>query len=219
MARPQKAVREQHLSETRQLLLEAAASEFAREGYVGANINHISSSAGFAKGTIYNYFPSKRALMVALINDIATSHIAFILEHVDQEDEPCRQLTRFFQAGFAFVERHPVQARVIINAVYGPDAEFKARVYQAYDRLFVLLIHDIIETGIAQGVFRPVDTDVTGALIMTVYLGSCSQLDADDKIWLDPEQVVAFILDGLRTGNRPSEENGGGSDGRDHLLA
>jgi hypothetical protein len=38
------------LAETRQRLLEAAASEFAREGYTGANINRISQAAGFAKG-------------------------------------------------------------------------------------------------------------------------------------------------------------------------
>lgn len=44
-------------------LLRTAAEHFAREGFEGASINRISLAAGFAKGTIYNYFPSKAALL------------------------------------------------------------------------------------------------------------------------------------------------------------
>ena len=56
MPRPPKNTREQVLNQTRQQLLQAAAEEFAGRGYSGANINRISLAAGFAKGTIYNYF-------------------------------------------------------------------------------------------------------------------------------------------------------------------
>jgi AcrR family transcriptional regulator len=55
--------RNQLKGETRRALLEAAALEFAREGYNGANINRISTAAGYAKGTIYNYFESTRSCM------------------------------------------------------------------------------------------------------------------------------------------------------------
>jgi len=193
------------LTKTRQQLLEAAAVEFAREGYAGANINRISRLAGFAKGTVYNYFTSKRALMLALIDGIAAAHIDFILQQVEPEEDPSRRLERFFSAGFAFVEHHPTHAQVIVNAVYGPDDEFKQQVYQAYDRLFTLIIQDIVGVGVAQGDFRPVDPDLTAALLMTIYLGSCSQLDSDGKIWLDSGQVVTFILEGLRQRDRPPD--------------
>jgi AcrR family transcriptional regulator len=208
MPRLRRDVKDKVMSETRQRLLEAAAVEFAREGYVGANINRISQTAGFAKGTIYNYFPSKRALMLALIDETAAAHIDFILEQVEPEGDPSPRLKRFFSAGFAFVEHHPAQARMIINAVYGPDEEFKQRVYQAYERLFTLIMQDILGAGIARGDFRPMDPDLTTALVMTIYLGSCSQLDVDGKIWLDPEQVVTFILEGLRQRDRPPGSGG-----------
>jgi AcrR family transcriptional regulator len=208
MPRPPRAVREDVLSETRGRLLEAAAVEFAREGYVGANINRISQAAGFAKGTIYNHFPSKRALMLTLIDEIAAAHVDFILQGVGLEEDPSQRLKRFFSAGFAFVEQHPAQARTIINVVYGPDDEFKQRVYQAYNRLFALIIQDIVGAGVAGGDFRPADPDVTAALLMTIYLGSCSQLDADGKIWLGPDQVVTFILEGLRGRDHLSEGEG-----------
>lgn len=52
MVRLKKTDCEQVLETNRQLLLEAAAGEFAREGYHGANINRISQAAGFARGTV-----------------------------------------------------------------------------------------------------------------------------------------------------------------------
>ena len=207
MPRPPRAVRQQVLTETRKRLLDAAAIEFAREGFVGANVNRISQMAGFAKGTIYNYFPSKRALMLALIDEIASAHTDFIVQQVGLEEDPARRLERFFSAGFAFVEDHPWQAQVVITSVYGPDDEFKQHVYQAYDGLFILIIEDILGSGIARGDFRPVDPDLAAALLMAVYLGSCSQLDSDGRIWLDPDRVAAFVLEGLR------QRDGLGGDG------
>jgi AcrR family transcriptional regulator len=198
MPRLRKTEREKVLVETRQRLLEAAAAEFARGGYGDANINRISKAAGFAKGTIYNYFPSKRELMLALIDEIAAAHTDAILQRVESEQDPVRRLELFFSEGFAFVESQPARAQVVISAVYGPDGRFRARVYQAYERLFTLIAQDIVETGLTQGDFRSVDPDLVTALIMSIYLGSCSQLAPDGKIWLDPDQVVAFILDGLR---------------------
>jgi len=198
MARHKEAERETALSETRRRLLEAATAEFAREGYDGANINRISKAAGFAKGTIYNYFPSKRALMLALIDEVSESHIDFVLEQVQEEGDPGHRLERFFEAGFAFISDHLAQARVMINTLYGPDVEFKTHMYQAYQPLFQLVSNDIIAAGVSRGVFREVDPDATAALLMTIYLGSGSQVDEDGRAWLDPSQVAAFALNALR---------------------
>jgi len=199
MARLGKAVRDTALAETRQRLLEAAATEFASKGYVGANVNHISQAAGLAKGTLYNYFASKRGLMLGLIDTVSSAHTEAVLQQVELEQDPARRLECFFRAGFAFVEQHPAQARVIVNAVYGHDAEIRERVYQAYERLFTLIAQDVVKAGIARGDFESRDLNLATALIMTVYLGSCSQLDSNGKIWLDPGQVVGFILNGLRS--------------------
>jgi AcrR family transcriptional regulator len=198
MARPAQDVRDDVLNSTRQALLSAAAAEFACEGYVGANINHISINAGFAKGTIYNHFASKQVLLMTLIDETAAGHMAAIRAQVDPVGSPVAKLEVFFRAGFAFVEAHPDQARAIIHAVYGPDETFKQRVYQAYQPLFDLLIDEVLAAGIASGDFRAIDPDMTAGLIMTIYLGSCSQLDANNTIWLDPGQVTNFILAGIQ---------------------
>jgi AcrR family transcriptional regulator len=198
MPRLPTATKEDTLLETRRRLLETAAVEFASNGFASANINHISTLAGYAKGTIYNYFSSKRSLMLALIDQIGANHTDFIVTQVMAENDPVERVRQFFRAGFAFVERNPLQARIAISVVYGHDEEFKQRIYQTYGKLFNLIIQDIIESGITRGDFKPIDSDSTAALLMSLYLGSCSQLDSEGKIFFDPDQVAAFALEGLQ---------------------
>jgi AcrR family transcriptional regulator len=60
-------------AEARQLvrkgLLETAAEHFARHGLERANINTIALEAGWAKGTVYNYFSSKEELFGAVLTE------------------------------------------------------------------------------------------------------------------------------------------------------
>jgi AcrR family transcriptional regulator len=198
MPRHKDAERNQVMSETRRLLLDAATADFAREGYDGANINRISKAAGYAKGTIYNYFPSKRALMLALIDLIAASHHQFLAEQVREEEDPARRLQRFFQAGFEWITHNLSQGRVMLTMLNGPDVEFKLRMWQGYQAMHQLLIEEILTPGMERGVFRPLDAGATAGLLMTLYLGIGTTVDEEGRSRLAPEWIAEFILDGLR---------------------
>ena len=189
--------REVKFQQTRQRLLDAAADEFARFGFEGANINRISIAAGYAKGTIYNYFSSKRDLMTALIETIATRHVAFIKDRIDPETKPKEKLAMFFQAGFSFVEQYSSQARIAISTVYGHDQEFRESLFDEYNSLFGLLQDDVLGEGMASGEFTDMDADFVSAVLMSIYLGSISLLNPDGKILLQPDQVADFILTGI----------------------
>jgi AcrR family transcriptional regulator len=47
-------------------LLDAAARLLVREGYAGVNTNAIAKQAGISIGSLYQYFPSKDALIAAV---------------------------------------------------------------------------------------------------------------------------------------------------------
>jgi AcrR family transcriptional regulator len=198
MPRHKDADREDIRSETRRLLVQAATEEFAREGYSGANINRISKNAGFAKGTIYNYFDSKRALMFALIDEIAAGHLDHMLQQVLQEEDPARRLKRFFAAGFSWVTDNLPQGRVLFTTLNGPDMEFKTHMYEAYLPLFQLVGQEILAVGIEQGIFRQVEPVSTAGLIMTIYLGTGSQVNELGEQWTPADQVSDFILKSLQ---------------------
>ncbi len=189
--------RDRKKQDTRRALLDAAALEFAREGYNGANINRISQAAGYAKGTIYNYFESKRALMQALIVDTAAMHLAYIRERVLEMEMADRRLETFFTGGFEFISAHPARGRAIVNNLYGPDVGFKEALYQAYLPMFELISRDILALGLAQEIFHPLDPAIVVNLIMLVYLGTASQVGPQGTPWLDGQFVADFAVRGL----------------------
>jgi AcrR family transcriptional regulator len=197
-ARHKETERDKVRAATRQALLDAAAVEFASEGYVGANINRISQSAGFAKGTIYNYFPSKRALMLALLEEIATLHVEYMISRVEQEADVNARVVSFFAAGAGFVSNYLSQARIMLSTLNGPDEDFKMHMWQAYQPLFEFVGTEIVGAGIQQGIFRQVDPIAMANLLMTIYLGTASQVNEAGKQWLDPHYVADFALNALR---------------------
>ncbi len=198
MVRIKKVVREQFISQTRLALLNAAAEEFARLGYDLANINAISLKAGFAKGTVYNYFLSKQALLLALIDDIAREHLAYMQSAILPIADPADRLKLFFQAGFEYVATHLPRARTMFNTVYASDPEQKAYCFQAYQPMFRLVAEEIIRPGMQLGIFRQIEPGPTAILLMTIYLGTASQLDEQGRPYLEPDQVAQFSLNGLR---------------------
>ncbi len=198
MVRIKEEERQQVLGQTRQRLLEAAAAEFASNGYLGANINTISTLAGYAKGTVYNYFASKHDLFLALVDTTAQLHLDFIVARVRPEAHPARRLEAFFRAGFEFVSAYLPQARVMLNAIYCPDEEQKVYLYQAYQPLFQFVANEILAPGIEQGIFRPVEPAKMAALLLTIYLATGSQIGPQGQFWFDPAQVASLALNGLQ---------------------
>jgi AcrR family transcriptional regulator len=198
MPRYKESEREQIKSETRQLLLQSAIEAFARDGFEKANINQVSKAAGFAKGTIYNYFESKRQLMLALIHETASIHLEYITARVVQADDAERRLINFFESGWSVVAEYLPQLRILVNTLYGPDEEFRLELWGAYQPMHKLIREDIISLGIEQGVFRSVDINFTTALIMNLYLGIASHADDEGQIWLGSDQVADFVLNALR---------------------
>lgn len=55
--------REQAKLERRERIYEAALSLFREQGYEGTTVDQITRQAGLAKGTFFNYFPTKDAVL------------------------------------------------------------------------------------------------------------------------------------------------------------
>ena len=87
---------------------------------------------------------------------------------------------------------------MLFDTINGPDEQFKAHVFEAYQPLFQFVADEILVPGIQQGAFRAVDPAATAMLLMTIYLGTASQLNAQGAPWLDPAQVASLVLDGLQ---------------------
>lgn len=65
-AEPRKQPRQRRSAETVARILSAAARIFDERGYRGTTTNHVADAAGVSIGSLYQYFPNKDALLVAL---------------------------------------------------------------------------------------------------------------------------------------------------------
>src|SRR5580698_8171807 len=61
-----KALREK----SREKILSAALDLFANKGYDATSIDSIAKAAGISKGLIYNYYESKKAVLLAIFEDV-----------------------------------------------------------------------------------------------------------------------------------------------------
>lgn len=61
------SLKERQRQERETLILEVAEEAFAEKGYHETSIDEIAAQVGVAKGTVYLHFPSKEALIVAIL--------------------------------------------------------------------------------------------------------------------------------------------------------
>jgi TetR/AcrR family transcriptional regulator, transcriptional repressor of aconitase len=81
-------VSEDHVEARRAQILEGARRTFARDGYEGATVAKLEQEIGLSRGAIFNYFPDKWSLFIAL-----AAEDQFQLMHV-LEDEGIDGLMR-----------------------------------------------------------------------------------------------------------------------------
>jgi AcrR family transcriptional regulator len=98
---------------TRAKLLTAAADEFARAGLERANVDAISLTAGYAKGTIYNYFPSKDELFLAVVAQALAQAAA--TRAVPPHASAWERLTAVLGGFCGWAGQHDSLARVLVR--------------------------------------------------------------------------------------------------------
>ena len=64
---PRKTPKQARGRETQQRFLDAAARVFAAHGYSAGTTNRIAAEAGASVGSLYQYFPNKDSILVALV--------------------------------------------------------------------------------------------------------------------------------------------------------
>jgi AcrR family transcriptional regulator len=97
--RPLRRVAEQN----RQRLLDAASEVFAARG-LEASVEEIARTAGVGMGTLYRRFPTKDALISALVQDVLTTMLALAREGTERPEGT--GLEYFLEAASAYQADH-----------------------------------------------------------------------------------------------------------------
>jgi AcrR family transcriptional regulator len=99
--------REQTKLRNRSLLLAAARLTFVELGYDAATVRDIVARTELAPGTFYNYFPDKRSVLVALMNEASAEATRRAREARAQASSFDDLVHRGFRAYFDFIASDP----------------------------------------------------------------------------------------------------------------
>jgi AcrR family transcriptional regulator len=80
--------------QTRERLIAAAADQFNRLGYRGTDSNSIAKEAGYATGTFYKHFQSKRDLFLAVYERWLDAEWKAIDEELSKKQKPAQTARR-----------------------------------------------------------------------------------------------------------------------------
>jgi len=189
----------------RQQILDAAMDVFSRKGFHLAPTAEIAREAGIAEGTIYNYFPSKRELFIAVIkNFVITVPLLELIDKLPQGDIAVT-FGHIIQNRFKLVESENVSRILSLMAEVIRDPELKDLWTTQFLQPFLSKMERIHESLKTTGKFRSIEPSILVRSIGGMFLGflilKIMEGDASPLKRLPQEKVIAsmseLILHGL----------------------
>ncbi|NUO50489.1 MAG: TetR/AcrR family transcriptional regulator [Polyangiaceae bacterium] len=189
--KPRKRPRQARSKVTVDAILTAAARILVDVGYDRANVNEIARRAGVSIGSLYQYYPTKEALMNAVVERHAQTVLAAFQDGLpDFAQLPPRDAVRaVVRRGLAVFATDPSLRRVIrevpklSGATASPD----------WDESFEIAIAEFIRYH--RAAFRPKSVDDAAKIVRVAVESIAISYAADAPEKLKSEALVAEVLD------------------------
>ncbi len=104
---PPTTARGQAKARRRQDLLAASAVLFAERGFAGVSIDDIGAAAGVSGPAVYRHFPSKQAVLGAVLLEVSQDLLDRGREVVDRSPDPARRLRELIAVQVEFALHRP----------------------------------------------------------------------------------------------------------------
>jgi len=193
-------------------ILRAARRLFARRGFSQTAMEDVADSAKLAVGTIYNYFPSKTDLLLAIIGRETGSLLergrALAGNPPDSPLAAMTALTELFVGDLLKGDRR--LWRELFAAAITDPRSIGARMFEA-DRQLIALLAELIADFKQRGALaETLDETRAATVVYSVCFSLLTAYLIDDR--MEPETIrseirrgIAIVLDGMR----PSDPSGG----------
>jgi AcrR family transcriptional regulator len=156
-------------AENRAHLIKTAAEMFAKEG-VGCSVEAIAKKAGLGIGTLYRHFPTKEALVGAIV----TTHIERMTEHAQQLLATAPPMTAL-RACMERLVTEGAKKKDFVTAIGGYE-KIAGPTLDAAKKQFKAVLSAMTERAQADGVLRPdVSPMDVMSLVNAINLGSADE--------------------------------------------
>jgi len=184
-------------------VINAAVAEFARSPYDQASLTKIVAEADIAKGSMYQYFDTKRELYLYILNMAYAEKKQFLQGVFDEEDDFFATLKRYYRRSYLFAREYPLYHRIITH-YWDFCAEFEEEI-KASRELRANEFISMLEAAVAKGQANPgIDKDAAFFVYHSVgkeLIENFLELSEDDqeKHLKFIDQVLDVLALGLQT--------------------
>ena len=199
--------REQRRAVRSQELTDAALALFVEKGFAATRLDEIAALAGVSKGTLYLYFDSKEALFLAVIREGIVPLLDEGRKLIDAHaDDPLTLLREYIHGWWTLLGSTALGG---VPKLMMSEAQNFPDVAQYYLEEVIqparAQMREILERGVARGVFRAVDIEMMTHILIAPLLhlvmwrhsfAACCSADA-----LDPQRyldcAIDVVIDGI----------------------
>ncbi|MCL1810555.1 MAG: TetR/AcrR family transcriptional regulator [Clostridiales bacterium] len=153
----------------RELILDTAFELILERGYLNTKIIDIANKAGIGKGTLYEYFESKEALILELVNTRVRRDYEKVCEAMEKAPGSKEKLTEYFRLEIETIVRYRSNFSDFKSEFMNDASEISTKVVEAVHSIIFHqfeAINNVIQQGIEAGEFRNVDPYLASACFM-----------------------------------------------------
>jgi AcrR family transcriptional regulator len=125
-------------------LLEAANDIFTSRGYHAAAMDDIAEAAGVSKPVLYQHFPSKLDLYLALLDASCDSLVEVVRDALATNEHNADRVVATISAFYAFVSNTNGEFRFVFESDLTGDASVQKRLWQVNEEIADLVAEVIV---------------------------------------------------------------------------
>jgi AcrR family transcriptional regulator len=193
-------------AETRAKILEEAERLFRHYGYSKTTIGDISEACSMSPANIYRFFPSKSALVEAMVREVVAALEARLFAIVRADLLASERLTRLIKEIHQHTLDDYLDHRKVHEIVLVAMEEQWLTLREHLDKV-AAYFGEIIASGIERGEFAPCDIRRTAKCVHASVVTLCHpglvalKLDEEDRE--SPDEMAAFLINALKAGGCP----------------
>lgn len=152
----------------RRQLLDAALSVFTTQGYHAAAMDDIAERAGVSKPVLYQHFPGKRELYLALLDESAEALVDALRTALESTHDNKARVAATVGAYYAYVEDTTGAFRLVFESDFTGEPDVRDRVDEVDRKCAELISHVIAEdTGLPEAECRLLGAGLAGLAQVT----------------------------------------------------
>jgi AcrR family transcriptional regulator len=128
----------------RRQLLDAAMEVFVARGYHAAAMDEIAERAGVSKPVLYQHFPGKQELYLALLDESVERLIEAVVAALRSTTDNRQRVNATFAAYFGYVAEHSGTFKLVFESDFTNEPAVRARI-DAADKLCADMISQVIK--------------------------------------------------------------------------